>query len=215
MLDDLYQLRERARASLRRGDLDDARQALLAAAQQTHVPEADYQTVLRPLAEVFQRRNEGRAALTVQWYLAWSQDGWGPSRALLPMVPPVDRARTLAASGDMAGAAREMENAGLVAAAAIYREKGEDWAGARALWARLAQSAFARRGGGDASGPGQAANGAYQSALVHFNLARCAKQCGDARQAREAIVAAVRLLEEAADHFESLGQRERAFDCFQ
>src|SRR5205814_3904035 len=94
------------------------------------------------------------------------------------------------------------ENAGLVAAAAIYREKAADWQGARALWSRLTQVTM---GGADA----------YNAALVQFNLARCAKQCGDARQAREAIVAAVRLLEEAADHFESVGQRERAFDCFQ
>ncbi len=56
---------------------------------------------------------------------------------------------------------------------------------------------------------------AYNAALVQFNLARCAKKCKDARQAREATVAAVRLLEEAADHFESVGLRERAFDCFQ
>ena len=102
----------------------------------------------------------------------------------------------------MAGAAREMENAGLVAAAAIYREKADDWRGARALWSRLAQVVG---GGADA----------YNAALVQFNLARCAKKCGDARQAREANVAAVRLLEEAADYFESVGQRERAFDCFQ
>src|SRR6185503_12056954 len=119
-----------------------------------------------------------------------------------PGVPAVDRARTLAATGDMAGAAREMENAGLVAAAAIYREKADDWRGARALWSRLAQVVG---GGADA----------YNGALVHFNLARCAKKCGDARQAREANVSAVRLLEEAADYFESVGQRERAFDCFQ
>jgi hypothetical protein len=102
----------------------------------------------------------------------------------------------------MAAAAREMENAGLVAAAAIYREKAEDFQGARALWSRLAQVVGT---GADA----------YNAALVQFNLARCAKMCKDPRQAREAIVASVRLLEEAADHFESVGQRERAFDCFQ
>jgi len=56
---------------------------------------------------------------------------------------------------------------------------------------------------------------AYNGALIQFNLSRCAKKCKDPRQTREAMVAAVRLLEEAADHFESIGQRERAFDCFQ
>lgn len=203
MLDDLSHLRERARASMQRGDLDDAANALVTAAQQTHVAEHDYLSVLRPLVEVLRARNDARSALTVQWYMAFSEpEGWRRAMSFLPGVPSVDRARTLAATEDMAGAAREMENAGLVAAAAIYREKAADWQGARALWSRLAQVVG---GGADA----------YNAALVQFNLARCAKKCGDLRQSREANVAAVRLLEEAADYFESVGQRERAFDCFQ
>jgi tetratricopeptide (TPR) repeat protein len=203
MLDDLYHLRDRARAALQRGDLDDAANSLVAAAQQTHVAEHDYLSVLKPLADVLVKRGDARSALTVTWYMAFSEpDGWNRARALLGGVTPVDRARTLAANSDFAGAAREMENAGLVAAAAIYREKADDWRGARALWSRLGQVAS---GGADA----------YNAALVQFNLARCAKKCGDPRQAREANVAAVRLLEEAADYFESVGQRERAFDCFQ
>jgi hypothetical protein len=203
MLDDLYHLRERARAALARGDLDEAANALVAAAAQTHVPEHDYVTILRPLVEVLTKRNDARSALTVLWYMAFSEaDGWKRATAMLQAVPSVDRARTLAALGDMPGAAREMENAGLVAAAAIYREKSEDWQGARALWSRLSQVVG---GGADA----------YNAALVQFNLARCARKCKDKRQAREATVASVRLLEEAADYFESVGQRERAFDCFQ
>jgi len=203
MLDDLFHLRERARVAMQRGDLDDAANSLVSAAQQTHVAEHDYLSVLRPLVDVLLRRNDPRSALTVHWYMAFSEpDGWKRAVGMLQNVTSVDRARTLAATNDMAGAAREMENAGLVAAAAIYREKADDWRGARALWSRLAQVVG---GGADA----------YNAALVQFNLARCAKKCGDARQAREANVAAVRLLEEAADYFESVGQRERAFDCFQ
>ncbi len=203
MLDDLYHLRERARAALQRGDLDDAANSLVLAAAQTHVAEHDYLSVLRPLADVLAKRGDPRSALTVLWYMAFSEpDGWKKAQGYLAGVPSVDRARTLAAVNDMAGAAREMENAGLVAAAAIYREKADDWRGARALWSRLAQVVG---GGADA----------YNAALVQFNLSRCAKKCGDGRQAREASVAAVRLLEEAADYFESVGQRERAFDCFQ
>ena len=203
MLDDLYYLRERARQALAKGDLDDATSALVTAAAQTNIAEADYLGVLRPLEEVLVRRGDARSALTVLWYMLQSErDGQKRAYAKLKDVPPVDRARTLAALGDMAGASREMENAGLVAAAAIYKEKAQDWVGARALWSRLAHVA------------GNAAD-AYNAALVHFNLARCAKQCKDMRQSREAIVASVRLVEEAADHFESVGQRERAFDCFQ
>ncbi len=203
MLDDLYQLRERARAALARGDLDDATHSLVTAASQTHVAEHDYVSVLQPLAEVLWRRNDPRSALTVLWYLSASaNDGWKRALAMLSTVPAVDRARTLAAASDLSGAAREMEAAGALAAAAIYREKAEDWQAARNLWSRLAH----RLNG---------AEGAYSGALVQFNLARCAKKCGDAKQAREANVSAVRLVEEAADHFETVGQRERAFDCFQ
>jgi hypothetical protein len=203
MLDDLYYLRERARQALARGDLDDAANALVSAAAQTNIAENDYVGVLRPLEDVLMRRGDARSALTVLWYMMASEkDGARRAQAKLGAVPPVDRARTLAALGDMTGAAREMENAGLVAAAAIYKEKAQDWVGARALWSRLAQVTSS---GADA----------YNAALVQFNLARCAKQCKDTRQAHDAIVASVRLVEEAADHFESVGQRERAFDCFQ
>lgn len=219
MLDDLYVLRDRARAAAGKGDLDGALSALAAAAAQTHVDEKDYVSILDPLEDVLKRRGDARGALTVGWYRAFSSPAaWKRAEALLSSVPPVDRARTFAAQADtlpvdqpnraevaaalMDRAAREMENAGLVAAAAIYREKANDWQGARALWSRIATAA-----GGGAH--------AYDLALVQFNLARCAKKCRDPRQSREAIVASVRLLEEAADHFESIGQRERAFDCFQ
>jgi len=203
MLDDLYYLRERARQAIARGDLDDAANALVSAATQTNIAENDYVGVLRLLEDVLARRGDPRSALTVLWYmLGTDRDGIKRAYARLEDVPPVDRARTLAAANDMAGAAREMENAGLVAAAAIYKEKAGDFVAARALWSRLAQ---VTTGGADA----------YNAALVQFNLARCAKQCKDARQAHDALVASVRLVEEAADHFESVGQRERAFDCFQ
>jgi hypothetical protein len=203
VLDDLYVLRDRARAAASRGDLETAVTALLAAAGQTHVAEHDYVAILKPLEEVLAARGEARAALTVIGYLASNDPGaWRRAAPLLERVPPVDRARVLATQGQMAQAAREMENAGLVAAAAICRERAKEWPAARALWSRLAH--VTERG-----------DDAYVAALVRFNLARCARQCSDAAQAREALVASVRLLEEAADHFETIGQRERAFDCFQ
>ena len=202
MLEDLFILRDRARAAMARGDLDAAVTALTSAATQTHVSERDYVAVLRPLEEALVKRGDARGALTVLAYLASGDAAaWKRAMALLPHVPPVDRARVLAAQGRMADAAHEMEDAGQVAAAAILRERAKDWAAARALWSRLTH--VTERG-----------DDVYVAALVRFNLARCAKQCGDAPRAHEAIVASVRLLEEAADHFESIGQRERAFDCF-
>ncbi|MDP9151235.1 MAG: HEAT repeat domain-containing protein, partial [Myxococcota bacterium] len=202
VLDDLYLLRDRARSAAARGDEETAIRALLAAAGQTHVSEQEYVTVLRPLAEALAKRGDARGSLTVIDYLACADPrAWSDAKELWPQVPPVDRARALAAQGRMADAAREMENGGLVAAAAVCREKAKEWSAAGALWSRLAH--VMDRG-----------DDAYVAALVRFNLARCAKQCGDAARAREAIIASVRLLEEAADHFESIGRRERAFDCF-
>jgi hypothetical protein len=202
VLEDLYILRDRARAAMARGDLDTALSALLSGAAQTHVSEHDYMGILRPLEETLARADNPRGALTIVCYLAATDAGaWKRARPLMAHVPPIDRARVLAAQGQMAEAAREMEDGGLVAAAAICREKAKDWSSARALWSRLAH--VTERG-----------DDAYVAALVRFNLARCAKQCGDLRQAREAMVASVRLVEGAADHFESVGLRERAFDCF-
>jgi tetratricopeptide (TPR) repeat protein len=210
-LDDIYQLRERARVALRRSDLDDAAHALVAAARQTHISEHDYVGILRPLADVLVRRGDARSALTIEWYLGCAGKGGVRVRTLLPRVPAVDRGRTFAALGDKPRAARQMEDAGLVVAPAIYREEFGDWQGARSLWSRLTRVPFLAGAAGDKLGAGEAA---YTLALVHFNVGRCAKQCGDAPQAREAFGTSVRLLEEAADQFESVGQRERAFDCF-
>src|SRR5882672_9018158 len=202
MLDDLYVLRERARIAAAQGDLETAIGALRSAALQTHLDEDEYVALLRPLEDMLARRGDARGALTVLSYLASvDASAWKRAHALLPLVPPVDRARALAAQGRVSEAAREMESAGLAAASAVLCERVEDWPLARALWSRLAQAT--------------GRHDAYVGALVRFNLARCAARCEDAAQAREAMVACVRLLEEAADHFESIGQRERAFDCFE
>lgn len=203
MSEDLYELRDRAKRAISRGDLVEAANVLVVAIRQTHVGESEYVALLEMLQRVLEQRGDVRGALTIAWYATvHSANGLHAVGALMERAPPVDRARTFAVAGDMSAAAHEMETAGLVAAAAIYREKAEDFQGARALWSRLSKT---ETSGADA----------YIGALVSFNLARCAKACGDARQAREAIVASVRMLEEAADHFELVGQRERAFDCFQ
>jgi hypothetical protein len=207
MIDDLHELRAQARAHLARGAVEPAIAALLEAASHTHVTENEYAPVARMLSDVLEQKGDVRGALTARWCVAMNDEAqWPIALRIAEKAPPVDRARTLAAMRDVQAAAREMENAGLAAAAAIYREKAADWRGARALWSRLAQVVARGR---------DAAADAYVGSLVQFNLARCAKACSDEPRAREAFVAAVRLLEEAADEFETRGLRERAFDCFQ
>src|SRR5580704_14052638 len=212
MIEEIEILREQARAAVARGDDAAAVTALLSAASKTHAADRDYDAVLRPLADVLLKTGDARRALTVVEALASNDaSAWSRAKPILPAVPPGERARALAAQGYTSEAAREAEEAGMVASAAFYRETAGDWPAARALWARLAaRRGFAASGAVSAEGESM-----YVAALVQFNLARCARQCQDAPQLREATVACVRLLEEAADHFESIGQRERAFDCFQ
>jgi hypothetical protein len=225
VIEELEILREQARTAAARGDSAAAIAALLTAANKTHASDSDYDAVLRPLADLLAKTADARRALTVVEALAANDpSAWSRAEQILPHVPPGDRARALAAQGFTVEAAREAEAAGLVASAAFQREAGGDWVGARALWARLASRGGVVPRGNTAGTAGQGvANGfagaegehMYVAALVQFNLARCARHCEDAVQFREATVASVRLLEEAADHFESIGQRERAFDCFQ
>ncbi|AUX25012.1 hypothetical protein SOCEGT47_055530 [Sorangium cellulosum] len=206
----LHELREEARSALARNDLVRARDALLGALQHTIAREEDYVAMTDELREVLVRLGEPRAALTVAWYAGSELT----QRPLVPHVPPIDRARTALAWAEReqdperqrrlyARAADEYEAAGLVAQAAIARERGQDFARARALWSRLAQ--LLSSSGADL----------YAAGLARFNLARTSLRTGDAAAAREAVFASVHLLEEAADRYETIGQRERAFDCYQ
>jgi len=73
-------------------------------------------------------------------------------------------------------------------------------------------SGAAERDGGDQSTLGA---DFYAAGLARFNLARTSQRTGDPSAARQAVVEAVHMLEQAADRYETIGQRERAFDCFQ
>lgn len=206
----LYELRDEARAAMARGDLARARDSLWSALQHTIAREEEYVALTGELRDVLARLGDARGALTAAWYAGNEQS----QRPLIEHVPPIDRARTLLAWADResnadrqkklyARAADEYEAAGLVAQAAIARERGQDFERARALWSRLAQILSAS--GGDY----------YAAGLARFNLARTSLRTGDSAAAREAVFSAVHLLEEAADRYETIGQRERAFDCYQ
>lgn len=206
----LQELRQDARAAAARGDSERARYALIGALGDTKVREEEYLSAVRELRDVLANIGDFRGALTLDWY-AGNDRG---QRDLLTRVPPIDRARTLLAWAERAedparkqslyaNAADEYESAGLVAQAAIARERGGDLYRARALWSRLAQLL---------SGSGV---DYYAAGLARFNLARTSLRTGEPAAAREAVVASVHLLEEAADRYETVGQRERAFDCYQ
>lgn len=201
LMQDFHVLVAEGRSHLARKAYDEAAHALVAAASHVLVAESDYATVMNLLCDALEGRGDARSALTALWYMA-KKDAHSQGRAsrLMNSVPAMDQARTRALFGDMAGAAADMESAGMLASAAIYHEKAGQHLAARALWSRLSQQGTRKPDG-------------YVEALVHYNIARCSKRANESTS--KPLRQAIRLLEEAADHFESIGQRERAFDCFQ
>ncbi len=204
------ELRSDAAAASQRGDLGSARQHLLVALGQTVAREEDYRGATNDLRDLSLKAGDVRGALSADWYAGSAET----QRTLIEKAPAVDRARTIFAWAERAtqvergrqlyaGAADAYEAAGMVARAAIARERAEDFQRARALWSRLAQ--VLSSGGTDL----------YAAGLARFNLARTSRRTGDLAASRDATVGAVHLLEEAADRYETIGQRERAFDCYQ
>jgi tetratricopeptide (TPR) repeat protein len=201
-------LHGQGRQAMRAGNLPQALGLLADAAAKTSARESEYGAVLVDLREVLVRLGRYREALSVDWYRGDAQS----ERALLEHVPPIDRARTLQAWADrgvdkpaahFARAADVYEKAGLVAHAAICHERAGDHAAARTLWSRLGDEL------------GRAGEDPYAAGLARFNLARTCEKTGDRPAGRAAVVSSVHLLEEAADRYDRIGQRERAFDCYQ
>jgi tetratricopeptide (TPR) repeat protein len=173
----------------------------------------DYAMVVQEMRKLLQGSGDVRGMATLDWYL-------DPNRVpkdLLARLPVRDRARTSLALAERAERERDAnraqrhfaeaatlyENAGFIARAAICREKANDPAQAGVLYSRLSQVLLGSE------------SESYAAALARFNVARMLKLTGQTASAREALVSAVHLLEQAADTFETIGQRERAFDCFQ
>ncbi len=202
-------LHQQGKQALRANNLAQALQLLLQAAGKTSARESDYLPVLQTLRETTMKLGNERAALTIDWYRG---DARGETE-LIERVPPEDQARTHLAWAERtepddaaphyARAAELYEGCGMVARAAICRENAHDFLSARTLWSRLADT-LARSG-----------TDRYAAGLARFNLASSCAETGDPTAARAAVISSVHLLEEAADRYERIGQRERAFDCYQ
>jgi HEAT repeat protein len=205
--DDAEALLDRGRRELRSENPLGALEHLVAALLHTHSREEAYARAVASSADAFAKLGRHREVLSLAWYARNTR----AQRTQIDHVPPLDRARTLArwanddperASNLHRRAAAELETAGLLVRAAIEYERAGDPNLGRALWSRLALELDLARGE------------PYAAGLARFNLARTSRALGDERAAREATVESVHRLEEAADRFESMGQRERAFDCY-
>jgi hypothetical protein len=118
-----------------------------------------------------------------------------------PASSPYEWALCAEALGDHQDAATVLRTAGLPASAAMALERAGDGQAAVVQW-RASLGHERLRGH------------PYQTALVHFNLARVLRQVGEDAQARVETTTTQRLLEACADDFETRGERERALDCY-
>lgn len=207
---DLEEHLSQARRLQRQDDPGRATWELVKGLHNVHSDESSWQRGARALYELFLEQRLPREALTLAWYL----NDVDAMNALLEHVGFEDRARTWGGQASLglvpaaderhhhARAAAAFEAAGMLVHAAVSYEQARQLHEARALWSRLAQRLEAE------------IDDAYAVGLCLFNLARTSQARGDAETAFDATVSAVHHLEEAADHFESIGQRERAFDCY-
>ena len=205
-----------------RGAVSEGLGLLMSAAGEVDADARDYDALLQALRRAFIVTRRPRGVASIAWYLGDVSDARlldsAPQRdGISP--PAVDVARSFRMKGDEAAAARFFEDAGLLAHAAVAKERARDPLGARALWSRLAHrlsSSGASTTSTEAWGRGAeaAAEEMYVLGLIRYDVARNSPASRSDRARREAIVAAVGALEEAAGRFEVLGLRERAFDCY-
>ena len=185
----------RAEQLLSSNQLAEAVQLYRQLVAETHVPDAEYDHWLRRMSRALASLQRPRAAAYVHLYLLEFEDALG----LLGNAHLLDAARVLEQQNRQLQAGEHYQQQGkLILAAIAFERSGHDDL-ARGCWLRCIE--------GLRSGP-------YERALVYFNLGYCCLRLED-DGGNGHLVTSQRLLEEAADEFETRGQRERAFDCYQ
>jgi HEAT repeat protein len=187
---------EQAHAQGRYGDAEAHLRRLV---NQTRSADYEYDDWLRRLAEVYQFMGRHREAGLLYLYLHYHD----MAREVLPATALAERARCLALEKRWPEAARDFATAGLPVQSAVAYEEAKEYAKARDTWGALLAS-------------GRLRDRPYERALAHFDLGMAIhRSSGDRAESVRHLVAAQRLLEQVADDYETAGERERAFDCYQ
>ncbi len=178
----------------------DAERAYRELIGQTHVINYEYDDWLRNLIEVYKQLGRTYETGVVQLYLhyfdlAKTSLRGGEHFALLGRIAETEKR--------WSEAAELFTKANLPMHAAVALERAELTDGAAARWRAIAQTEASKMR-------------PYEAALVHFNYGMAAAKV-DAKsdEARRALIESQRKLEQVADDFETSGEYERAFDCFQ
>jgi tetratricopeptide (TPR) repeat protein len=182
---------------LKQGRFEDAAELFRRICAETHLIDQEYNRLVGGLAQALVKLGHSRQAAYIQLYLGQ----FAEAQALSADQQVLDQARILEQSGaPLLAAERYLDQQRYVLAAIAFERGGQDDR-ARECW---------ERGRGDQ----RLGRNPYVEALVYFNLGYCCLKQGE-EAGNTHLVTAQRLLEEVADEFETIGQRERAFDCYQ
>lgn len=189
-----------AEGFIAQGRLREAEAAFRELIGQTHVIDYEYDDWLRSLAELYLQLDRPKEAGYVYLYLHY----FDLARNCFPGEMGVaERARVFEVEKRWDAAAKLYAEAHRFVHSAVALERAGDHEAAAKIWGDLI------------SDPGLR-DCPYEQALVHFNYGM-ALQASDpgSLAGRRALIDSQRFLEQVADDFETAGERERAFDCYQ
>ncbi len=189
-----------AESLVAQGRLGEAESAYRELIAQTHVVDYEYDDWLRALASIYAKLERKKDAGYIHLYLhyfdmARSAFQGDENLALRARVAEVEK--------NWEKAAKLYAAAHLSVHAAVAWEKAGRYDEAATLWQALSSDSKLR-------------DAPYEQALVHFNVGMALQMSEqDSAAALRALIASQRYLEQVADDFETVGERERAFDCYQ
>jgi hypothetical protein len=192
-------LARQARALLAEGRAGEAERVWRMLLGKHHVVDIEYDDWLRGAADCYRAMRRHRECALIHLFLHSfdrAREYFPPESSKFELALCLELERKYAAAARLHG-----ENGRLVMCAINHERAGDDRA-ARATWERVAEDPRLR-------GP------TYERALVQTNLGLCARRLGDPEGATRHLVEAQRILEEVADDFETAGERDRAFFCYQ
>ncbi|MCG8423192.1 MAG: HEAT repeat domain-containing protein [Proteobacteria bacterium] len=167
----------------------------------THVIDYEYDDWLRRLAEIYHRHlDRRREAGFIYLYLHY----FDMARECFPGDQgTAERARIYEVEKRWSDAAGLYDKARLPVHAAVAYERAEKLERAAAGWESLMKHPALR-------------DRDYEQALVAFNYGMAMSRLDeDSGSGRRSLIDSQRRLEQVADEFETRGERERAFDCYQ
>jgi hypothetical protein len=167
---------------------------------QTHVIDYEYDDWLRRLAEIYRLLDREREAGYIYLYLHY----FDQARECFPAASGgAERGRVLEVEKRSVEAAELYAGEEMQVHAAVCHEKAKQHRAAASIWEQLTRHPALR-------------DRPYELALVHFNHGMALEKLGgDVTAGRRALVDSQRRLEQVAEDFETRGERERAFDCYQ